>query len=73
MNMHDMIENGGRPPKKGSWVRVNRSARSSKHRNATGKVQSYHIVVRFPDGEEKTFTASAIDYFTGWHPDPEED
>jgi len=61
MNFADMIEYQSRLPGQGWKVRVNSNARSQKHHGREGVIATYDVVVEFPDGTLKTFTAKSID------------
>ena len=61
MNLHDILESGGRPPKKGTTVRINGNARQFRFRGRNARIGTYHVCLYLENGEEVTVTAKSVD------------
>ena len=61
MNLHDILESGGRPPKKGTTVRINGNARQTHLRGREARIGTYHVCLYLENGEEVTVTAKSVD------------
>ena len=63
MNLHDLIEAGTKPPRKGTRVRINDNAHNSAFRGAPARIGTYHVGLYTDDGEYITVTAKSVDIF----------
>ncbi len=63
MNLHDLIESGTKPPRKGSRVRINDNAENSTFRGARARIDTYLVGLYTETGEYITVTAKSVDTF----------
>ncbi len=61
MNLHDLIERGAMPPRKGTRVRINRNARNDAFRGARARIVTYHVALYTDSGEHIVVTPKSVD------------
>ena len=61
MNLHDLIETGMKPPRKGTRVRINNNAKNYAYRGARARIGTYHVGLYTDTGEHIVVTAKSVD------------
>ncbi len=64
MNLHDLIETGTKPPRKGTRVRINNNAKNYAFRGARAWSSTYLVGLYTDTGEHIVVTAKSVDILT---------